>query len=85
MVMKTECDNCHTESKDIQGWWTVTELLRTYSLCHRCYRTRSLQSQKEMIVELIESLNPKHPDDRVAMGMRSMQSEIRQAIKDMKP
>jgi len=81
--MNSTCANCHRSSKQSDGWWEVAELLRTYELCPSCYRMRSLQAQRERIIERVETLNAKHPDTAVAMGMRLMQTEVRQLIKDM--
>jgi len=55
--MKTECGNCHRSSKETDGWWIVSELLRTYSLCPRCYRNRSLVAYRETLLELLEAID----------------------------
>jgi hypothetical protein len=62
MVTKTECGNCHRSSKETEGWWTVSELLRTYALCPRCYRNRSLLAYRETLLEAMQAIDTTDKD-----------------------
>ena len=80
----TECDNCHRSSKETEGWWTVTELLRTYSLCPRCYRNRSLLAYRDTLLELITALDTKDDDRAVTIAMNVMKIRCLALIRDTK-
>jgi hypothetical protein len=68
----TECNNCHRSSKETDGWWTVSELLRTYALCPRCYRNRSLLAYRDTLLEAITALDTKDDDRLVEVAMNVM-------------
>jgi len=81
--MKTnECDNCHRSSKETEGWWTVSELNRTYELCPRCYRNRSLMAYCDTLLELITALDTKDDDRTVTVAMNVMKIRCLQVIRD---
>jgi len=83
--MKTnECDNCHRSSKETEGWWTVSELNRTYELCPRCYRNRSLLAYRDTLLEAINRMTVNHPVPDVRLGMQTAKSEAYEIIRDLK-
>jgi len=82
--MKTECHSCHRSSKETDGWWTVSELLRTYSLCPRCYRNRSLLAYRDTLLEAINYMTVDHPDPSVKLGMQTAKAEAYIIIRDLK-
>jgi len=82
--MKTECGNCHRSSKETEGWWTVSELLRTYALCPRCYRNRSLVAYRETLLEAINAILLSHSDPAIKTGMEMMQDRCAAVIRDTK-
>lgn len=84
MVSKTECGNCHRSSKETEGWWTVSELLRTYALCPRCYRNRSLVAYRETLLEAINRMTINHPDPAIRVGMETARAECATIIRDTK-
>ena len=77
----TECNNCHRSSKETDGWWTVSELLRTYGLCPRCYRNRSLMAYRERLLEAITALDTKDDDRLVEVAMNVMKIRCLQVIR----
>lgn len=84
MVTKTECGNCHRTSKETEGWWTVSELLRTYSLCPRCYRNKSLLAYRDTLLEAINAITINHPTPDVRLGMQTAKAEAYGIIRDIK-
>jgi len=82
MVSKTECNNCHRSSKETDGWWTVSELLRTYALCPRCYRNRSLMAYRDTLLEAIIALQISHSDPAIKMGMEMMKQQCSAIVRD---
>lgn len=82
--MKTECAHCHRSSKETDGWWTVTELLRTYSLCPRCYRTRSLVAYRDTLLEAINAMTVNHPDSAIRVGMETAKAQASAIVRDLK-
>jgi hypothetical protein len=84
MVSKTNCDNCHRSSKETEGWWTVSELNRTYELCPRCYRNRSLLAYRDTLIELINELDTNDDDRAVKIAMDVMRIRCIQIIRNTK-
>jgi NAD-dependent SIR2 family protein deacetylase len=83
--MKTnECDNCHRSSKETEGWWTVSELNRTYELCPRCYRNRSLLAYRDTLLEAMLRTEISHSDPLVKLGMEIMHGHCANIIRDTK-
>tara|TARA_R110000868_G_scaffold224490_1_gene476620 strand:- start:162 stop:422 length:261 start_codon:yes stop_codon:yes gene_type:complete len=78
----TECHNCHRSSKETDGWWSVQELLRTYHLCPRCYRNRSLLAYRDTLLEAITELDTKDDDRSVTAAMNVMKIRCLQVIRD---
>ena len=77
-----ECHNCHRSSKETDGWWTVSELLQTYSLCPRCYRNRSLLAYRDTLLEAITALDTKDDDRAVTVAMNVMKIRCLAVIRD---
>ena len=80
----TKCDNCHQSSKETEGWWTVSELNRTYELCPRCYRNRSLLAYRDTLLEAITALDTKDDDRTVKVAMDAMKIRCLAVIRDSK-
>ena len=82
--MKSKCNVCHRSSKETDGWWTVWELQREYSLCPSCYRNKSLLAYRDTLLEIIESLDVIDSDPSILIGMQIMKLRCKAIVRDTK-
>ena len=80
--MAKQCHNCHRSSKQTDGWWTVYELMREYSLCPSCYRNRSLLAYRDTLLEAINAIQLSHSDPAIKMGMEIMKNRCEAIVRD---
>jgi hypothetical protein len=80
--MKTKCNQCKREAKSTDGWWTVYELQREYSLCPSCYRNKSLLAYRDTLLEAIDAILMSHSNPDEKMGMELMKSRIKAIVRD---
>jgi len=80
--MKNKCNSCKRESKETDGWWTVYELQREYSLCPSCYRNKSLIAYRDTLLERIDAILLSHSDPNEKMGMELMKSRCKAIVRD---
>ena len=80
--MKSKCNVCHRSSKETDGWWTVWELQREYSLCHSCYRNKSLLAYRDTLLELIQAIDTKDEDNDFTIAMEVMRLRCIAVIRD---
>jgi hypothetical protein len=82
MATTVSCHGCRRSSKHSDGWWSVQELLRTYSLCPRCYRNKSLLALRETLMDRIKELETLDSDPAIKMGMELMKMRCIAIIRD---
>lgn len=80
--MKSKCNICHRSSKETDGWWTVWELQREYSLCPSCYRNKSLLAYRDTLLELIQAIDTKDEDNEFTIAMEVMRLRCIAVIRD---
>ena len=80
--MKSKCNVCHRSSKETDGWWTVWELQREYSLCPSCYRNKSLLAYRELLLELIKAIDTNDEDHGLMVAMDVMKLRCSAVIRD---
>jgi len=80
--MKSKCNVCHRSSKETDGWWTVWELQREYSLCPSCYRNKSLLAYRDTLLELIQGIDTKDEDNEFTIAMEVMRLRCIAVIRD---
>jgi hypothetical protein len=80
--MKSKCNNCKRESKETEGWWTVYELQRQYSLCPSCYRNKSLLAYRDTLLERIDAILMSHSNPDEKMGMELMKNRCKAIVRD---
>lgn len=80
--MKSKCNVCHRSSKETDGWWTVWELQREYSLCPSCYRNKSLLAYRDTLLELIQAIDTKDEDNDFTIAMEVMRLRCIAVIRD---
>lgn len=80
--MKSKCANCHRSSSQTDGWWTVWELQREYSLCPSCYRNKSLLAYRDTLLEAINAIQLSHSDPAIKMGMEMMKNRCAGVVRD---
>lgn len=80
--MKSKCHKCHRSSKETDGWWTVYELQREYSLCPSCYRNKSLLAYRDTLLEQIKAIQLSHSDPSIKMGMELMKIRCEAIVRD---
>ena len=82
--MKSKCNVCHRLSNETDGWWTVWELQREYSLCPSCYRNKSLLAYRDTLLEAINAIQLSHSDPAIKMGMEMMKNRCEAIVRDTK-
>ena len=80
--MKSKCAVCHRSSKETDGWWTVWELQREYSLCPSCYRNKSLLAYRDTLLDLIQAIDTKDQDNDFTIAMEVMRLRCSAVIRD---
>jgi hypothetical protein len=82
MALKSKCGNCKRESKETDGWWTVWELQREYSLCPSCYRNKSLLAYRDTLLEAIAAIDLPYDDGSEKIGMEVMKLRCIALVRD---
>jgi hypothetical protein len=81
--MKSKCNKCKLESKQTEGWWTVYELQREYSLCPRCYRNKSLLAYRDTIIEELEAIKITDQEPALYVAMQVMKQHCINKVRDL--
>jgi hypothetical protein len=81
--MKSKCNVCHRSSKETDGWWTVWELQREYSLCPSCYRNKSLLAYRDTIIEALEGIKITDQEPAVHVAMQVMKQHCIGKVRDL--
>lgn len=82
MASTSKCNGCRRSSKETDGWWTVFELQREYSLCPSCYRNKSLLALRETLMDRVKALETLDSDPAIKMGMELMKMRCIAIIRD---
>ena len=82
MASISKCNGCRRSSKETDGWWTVFELQREYSLCPSCYRNKSLLALRETLMDRVKALETLDSDPAIKMGMELMKMRCIAIIRD---
>ncbi len=82
MASISKCNGCRRSSKQTDGWWTVYELQREYSLCPSCYRNKSLLALRETLMDRVKALETLDSDPAIKMGMELMKMRCIAIIRD---
>ena len=83
MASISKCNGCRRSSKETDGWWTVFELQREYSLCPSCYRNKSLLALRETIIDELKAIKMSDTDPAVRMGMETMKMRCIAIVRDL--
>jgi hypothetical protein len=81
--MKSKCNVCHRSSKETDGWWTVWELQREYSLCPSCYRNKSLLAYRDTIIEALEAIKITDQEPALHVAMQVMKQHCIGKVRDL--
>jgi len=81
--MKSKCNNCKRESKETEGWWTVWELQREYSLCPSCYRNKSLLAYRDTIIEALEAIKITDQEPALHVAMQVMKQRCIGVVRNL--
>jgi hypothetical protein len=81
--MKSKCNVCHRLSKETDGWWTVWELQREYSLCPSCYRNKSLLAYRDTIIEALEAIKITDQEPALHVAMQVMKQHCIGKVRDL--
>ena len=82
MASTTKCNGCRRSSSKGDGWWTVYELQREYSICPSCYRNKSLLAYRDTLLEIIEKIEMPYADGAEKIGMDVMKLRCIAAVRD---
>lgn len=81
--MKSKCHKCHRSSSQTDGWWTVYELQREYSLCPSCYRNKSLLAYRDTIIEALEAIKITDQEPALHVAMQVMKQHCVGIVRDL--
>jgi len=81
--MKSKCNVCHRSSKETDGWWTIWELQREYSLCPSCYRNKSLLAYRDTIIEALEAIKITDQEPALHVAMQVMKQHCIGKVRDL--
>ena len=82
MASTTKCNGCRRSSSKGDGWWTVYELQREYSICPSCYRNKSLLALRETLMDRMKDLETFDSDPAIKMGMEMMKMRCIAIVRD---
>jgi hypothetical protein len=83
MAITTKCNGCKRSSKQTDGWWTVYELQREYSLCFSCYRNKSLLAYRDTIIEALEAIKITDQEPALHVAMQVMKQHCVAKVRDL--
>jgi hypothetical protein len=83
MAITTKCNGCKRSSKQTDGWWTVYELQREYSLCPSCYRNKSLLAYRDTIIEALEAIKITDQEPALHVAMQVMKQHCIGKVRDL--
>jgi len=82
MALKTKCNGCKRESKEIDYWWEFIERDRRYFFCPSCYRNKSLIAYRDTLLERIKDIQLSHSEPDIKMGMEMMRNRCEAIVRD---
>jgi hypothetical protein len=83
MASISKCNGCRRSSKQTDGWWTVYELQREYSLCPSCYRNKSLLAYRDTIIEALEAIKITDQEPALRVAMQVMKQHCIGKVRDL--
>jgi hypothetical protein len=83
MASISKCNGCRRSSKETDGWWTVYELQREYSLCPSCYRNKSLLAYRDTIIEALEAIKITDQEPALHVAMQVMKQHCIGKVRDL--
>jgi hypothetical protein len=83
MASISKCNGCRRSSKQTDGWWTVYELQREYSLCPSCYRNKSLLAYRDTIIEALEAIKITDQEPALHVAMQVMKQHCIGKVRDL--